>query len=265
MTNNIREAAQAVELMDAYLRSNGKLRDDQLWENHSATNRRKAGDVFSLSDHVRAMVYSMLSAERGWARVEENKANIDKIFCDFDSEQLLSAEPESLAEAVRGISCGNRLLKSHMQSLRGNIEKLKSFESQSGSIDEYYQTLIKGDTSLKNLVKALSNYQSKDKLSGLGAALVSEYLRNVGYDLPKPDRHITRILACNRLACSAKEKVSEFEAFDIIAMLAKETGRTNAEVDYILWSFCAKGYGGICTAVPNCGECVAREHCKSPR
>jgi len=262
MIGNVCEAARAVELMDEYLRKSGKLREDQLWENNRFLNKRLKGDTFSLSDHIRAMVYSMLNAERGWAGVDVKIEQIDKIFYDFDPERLMNESPETLEDAVKDISCGNRLLGSHMRALKTNIEKLKSLESQNGSIDTYYQTLMGESASLKVVVRALSDYQSKDKLTGLGVPLVSEYLRNVGYDVPKPDRHIKRILGSRRLACSKKETVSEFEAFDIIARLAQETDRTSAEVDYILWAYCANGYGEVCTAIPNCAECVAKDFCK---
>lgn len=161
---------------------------------------------------------------------------------------------------MKRISCGNRLLGAHMRSLRVNIEKMKALEAQYGSIGAYYQTF----NSTKALVRALSDYHSKDKMNGLGIPLVSEYLRNLGYDVSKPDRHIRRILGINRLACSKKETVSESEAFCIIAKLADELDKPAAEVDYILWTYCADGYGEICTANPNCVECVAKENCKFP-
>ena len=76
----------------------------------------------------------------------------------------------------------------------------------------------------------------------MGIPLVCEYLRNVGYDIPKPDRHICRILGSAHLALSDKKEVPPFEAFDIVVKLAELTGKPTAEVDYILWSYCADGY-----------------------
>lgn len=64
--------------------------------------------------------------------------------------------------------------------------------------------------------------------------LVSEYLRNVGYDIPKSDRHIRRILG--RIFGLENETMPEFEAFDTIAELAQASGRKRTEVDYILRS-----------------------------
>ncbi len=49
------------------------------------------------------------------------------------------------------------------------------------------------------------------KLEQMNVALVCEYLRNVGHDIPKPDRHICRILSNEYLAFSDKKEVTHFE------------------------------------------------------
>ena len=83
--------------------------------------------------------------------------------------------------------------------------------------------------------------------------------KNVGYDIAKPDRHIRRILGSKALGCSTHEVVPIFETFDIVAALAQEMNRPAAEVDYILWAYCAKGYGAICTVKnPKCKLCVVK-------
>lgn len=101
------------------------------------------------------------------------------------------------------------------------------------------------------------------KFAQLGEALTAEYLRNVGYDIAKPDRHICRILGSDILGCSDKKVVPIYEAFDIVAAIANALEKDTAEVDYILWSYCASGYGEICTLKnPKCQYCVAKQICK---
>ena len=80
----------------------------------------------------------------------------------------------------------------------------------------------------------------------MAEALVSEYLRNVGYDLAKPDRHLSKIWGSTGLGCSDKAEVPPYEVIDIVAEIANIVGKGPAEVDYILWSACAKGYGEKC-------------------
>lgn len=65
------------------------------------------------------------------------------------------------------------------------------------------------------------------------------------------------------LGCSEKATVPVYEAFDIVAEIAAYMDKPCAEVDYILWSYCANGYGQICTKKNSkCNECVAQTVCR---
>ena len=44
---------------------------------------RSAGKQFSMSEHIRAMIYSLLTNNRRWDQVERNIEEIDKIFFFF--------------------------------------------------------------------------------------------------------------------------------------------------------------------------------------
>ena len=261
----IQTTAIAVQRMNEHLRNSllqkdGQAQLDKLWENtyiKRQIDRRRAGGEFSTSDHIRAMVYSMLSSGIEWDRVSayvdeatKQLALVDEVFCQYDPERLLQCDPAQLRDEVKKLHCAI------------NVPKLIQFEQEHGSVDAFYQEYIGGDSTLKSLVKALSAENSDYKLAQMGEALIAEYLKNVGYDLAKPDRHIRRILGSKALGCSQHEIVPIFEAFDIVAALAKELNRPAAEVDYILWSYCANGYGEICTAKnPKCDICVANNCC----
>lgn len=243
------------------------------WDNNfikMQIEKRNKGKTFTLKDHIRAMVYSMLSSGSSWDRISRDTdpdtkciIPIDKVFFDYNTEQLLSQTPEQLKEAVKNIGCGTLSTRKQMEALlSANIPKLLKLEKEYGTIDTYYQKFIELDSTLKTLVTALSSLESKDKLVQMDIALVCEYLRNVGYDIPKPDRHLCRILGSDYLAFSNEQTVPPFEVFDIIVQLAEMTGKCNAEADYILWSYCAEGYGEICTKKKaKCAECSATEYC----
>jgi endonuclease III len=263
MTKNVSRVAEAVKLMDKHLRDELlKGQEGKLWEKSNNFDKRERGEKFSLNDHIRGMILAMLSSQSVWARIEANMNNINEIFFGYNADQIMSKPYEYFVNEFRNIKCGNRQLEAQMQALKGNIEKLKSLEEQYGSIDEYYKQLNKGDSLFITLVKSLSEHGSKNKLVRLGAPLASEYLRHLGYDLPKPDRHICRVLGSKILGCSEKEEIGVYDAFYIIAEIAKEINKSSAEVDYILWSYCANEYGGVCTVVkPKCDICVAKECC----
>lgn len=268
------EKAVLIPKMEQHLRDELLKEEPQkLWEEsfikHQIEKRNK-GNSFSMTDHLRAMVYSMLSSGVSWDKVASDIhpdtkciPSVDEIFCNYDIEQLLNNTPEQLRDKVKGINCGTQSTLKQMNALLSfNIPKLLEIEKEYGTVDTYYQKFVQIDKTLKTLVITLSSSDSKDKMVQMDVALVCEYLRNIGYGIPKPDRHICRILGSDYLAFSNEQTVPPFEVFDIIAKLAEMTGKCNAEVDYILWSYCADGYGGICTVQhPKCGECVVSNNC----
>lgn len=271
MMNDMKAVAAAVTEMDIQLRQN-LTSPKMLWENtfiKHQLDKRTEGGTFGLSDHIRAMVYSMLSSGITWKRVESMTdletgriIPLDDLFCEYDPDYVSGCDPTELSVEIKGLRLASQYTENQMKSLiTVNIPKLKAIEKEYGSIDTLYKKyIIDGDISC--LVWKLSAADSKMKYAQMGEALVAEYLKNVGYDTSKPDRHIRRILGSNHLACSDSKTVPIFEAFDIVADIAKESGKPTAEVDYILWSYCASGYGEICTQKnPKCDLCKAKELC----
>lgn len=281
MATDLKQVCGFVAEMESFLCTHylGKDWENQkkkLWENtfcRRQIKRRSQGESFSVEDHIRAMVYSMLSGGIVWDRVandidEKTKriTSIDKIFRQYDIEFLLQCEPAALVKGIKERKCASFRTRNQMEALIGqNISKLLKWEREYGSVDAFYQTYTEKDSSLKSLIQTLSG-PGDNKLRELGVALAAEYLKNVGYIVAKPDRHIRRILGKKVLGCSDRDCAQEYEAIDLVAGIAELTGKSAAQVDYILWSYCAKGYGEICTAKhPNCGQCVIKEGCQKYR
>lgn len=274
--------SEVVKQMENHLQNELLIKDDtvsqkQLWENtfiKKQIDKRERNECFTIDDHIRAMVYSMLSSGISWKRVEKDTDiktgkidSVDNLFYQYDIEAIVKKTPEYFTEKISGLGFASQYTAKQMKALLDkNIPKLMNYENTYGSVDNYYKSYIKKDKTCKVLVKALSDSGSEDKMTQLGFALACEYLRNVGYDIPKPDRHICRILGKDYLALSTKQPAPEDEAFDIVIKLADESGKSIAETDYILWSYCANGYGEICTkdrSKSECEECVAKEYCSN--
>ncbi len=279
MINEISQnKAQIVYTIEQHLRNNILHNDtNKLWENtyiKHQIDRRKEISSFSINDHIRAMVYSMLSSGVVWNRIADSadittghiKA-VDEIFCDYAPEQLFKYTPKQLRDNLKKIHCASQYTFKQMSALlEVNIPKLLAIKNEHGTIDTYYRKFIEIDKTQYTLVLLLSNKDSRDKLSQMDIALVCEYLRNVGYDIPKPDRHIRRILGSDTLAFSSNPTAMPLEVFEIISKLANALNKSIAEVDYILWTYCAKGYGEICTVnKPKCEICEAQKYCKKEK
>ncbi len=211
--------------------------------------QRNRAENFDISKHIKAMIHAMLSSEQSWIRVELQLSAIEEIFYGYDVQRIIVEEPSDFVYALKKIKCGNRRLKFQMQAHSYKIKFIQSFEKDYGNVDAFYKSMDK-----YKLVSFLA-----DKMKELGTALVTEYLRNVGYDLPKPDRHIARILGSERLGYSEKVIATNSEVFDIFKRFSEKTGKSQVYIDGLIWNYCATGYTEICTAIPQCQKCMIRE------
>lgn len=261
--------SENIALMENYLRELPKA--ILPWEStyiHKQILRRKKGEAFSISDHIRAMAYAMLSANSRWERIERdfrlkagNIPAIDEVFCGYESKELQNADPKEIYNAVKNLSFANISTKRQIEALiEANIPMLMSFESRFGSVDEFYRLFTDIDKTMKTLLVVLSDAGSPYKLEQLGDALTAEYLHNIGYDISGAGKNIRRILGRERLGCSDLADVPVYEVLDIAEKLAARLDKSPAEVDYILRAYCAET--AICTPkFPKCAKCVCQSLC----
>ena len=216
------------------------------------------GKHFGLDEHVKAMVYSLLTNKSVWSRIVPYLPSIDRVFHNYDPEYIKGQEPDIFSEEIFAMKFGNMSTRKQMRALKGNIEILEQVETEYGSVDAY----ITG-TDVKEVVESFSKTGSKYKLGMMGEALVWEYLRNVGIDGVKPDTHIRRFLSGNRIGEPMVQSPASMEdVYRHVDKLSKKTGLLKAEIDNLIWSFCAEGYGEICTANPHCERCPIKSMCQ---
>ena len=153
----------------------------------------------------------------------------------------------------------NRLI-GHKEENIDILEKIDKTEN--GGIDAFYNATIK-KSGIKTLLQTLTDSNSAFKLKQMGVALCWEYLKGLGYEVVKPDVHVCRLLG--RISdCKRKNGVSEFDAIQICQDIGKKFNMPLAEVDTILWQFCAKGKFEICGEKPKCNVCaVTKNNCKA--
>lgn len=240
------------DILDEYLKDKVPNIDLTILE---AVEKRKSGKIFSFEEHLKGFIYAQLSALVSWKKIKENQPTLDKLFCNFDRNELKNAEPENLIEEIKKLKCYNPYTtKNQMYSLKANIETFEKIERDFGSLEKF----ITGTTP-ENVIKQLADSNGTYKLKYAGAALVCEYLRNVGIDVIKPDVHIKRILGSDRLDL-VKSK-SDYAVIAECKQLSEKIGISQVKMDYLLWNYCSKGYGEICSAKPKCNECVIKEFC----
>ena len=239
-------------ILDNYLKDKVQDIDMSILE---AVEARKNGKVFSFKEHLKGFIYAQLSALVSWKRIKDNQPDLNIIFCGFEKEKLKQKPAEELIEEIRTLKCYSPYTtKNQMNSLKANIETFERIEQKYSSLDKFIT-----HSTPSNIIKLLVDSNSTFKLKYAGVAIICEYVRNVGIDIIKPDVHIKRIAAADRLNLVTAK--SDYKIIEEFRKLSNETGISQVKMDYLLWNYCAKGYGEICTATPKCNECVIRIFC----
>ena len=213
-----------------------------------AAKKRSNGHHFSLNNHVKGMIHSMLSNNRPWEPIAHNMDNLDKIFLNYDTDKLENADPQKLVNQVKAIQCGNRSINSQMKYLKHNINQFRQIQKDYNSIDNF---LV--EKQLEDVVKLLSDPKSPYKIKQMGPPLTMEYLKNVGIIGIKPDVHLLRICGPERLGIFKSQNLNE--VIKSFKELSKETNLSMTYLDNLFWIFGAKDYGKICSSTPKCFEC----------
>lgn len=223
-----------------------------------ASHRRESGELFSLRDHLRGMVLSMLSANRPWKPIADNLDRLAEIFGDYKPTFLEQVSAESLEAAVKRISCGNRRVSFQMRAIRPNLETFRRIDAESGSVDRFI-----GDQPIEVAVRELGEGR-RYKLKELGPTLVLEYLKNVGVRASKPDLHVMRICGPSRLGI-LPAGVSPLEAFDAFRAFADAASVHEVALDNMVWLLGADEYASVCGANPKCHQCALKTVCNQNR
>lgn len=242
-----------LDIIRNYLESKGLGYNTSLTEEIA---KRKAGKKYSISDHLRGMIYSMMSNQTKWYRIEPHLEEIDELFYNYDPDKIVATDSLYFCQRIFEMKCGNMSTKAQMESLKQNIRTLRSIESKFGSIDSF---IFSG--SPEEVVQKLSSKSSPYKLGMIGEALAWEYLRNVGIDGAKPDTHLRRFFGSDRMGNGKKSPATIKDVNEQVEKLSKQTGMTKVEIDNLIWSFCSDGYGEICTAKPHCEVCPIKVYC----
>ena len=225
---------------------------------HVMVTQRKAGKTFSLEEHIAGMVYALLSNQTEWSRIVPHLKDIDQLFFHYDPRKIKDTPASFFAEGIFALKCGNVSTATQMRGLAYNIGIMERLATRYGSMDAFVTSAPP-----HKIVAMLSDAKSSYKLKQMGEALAWEYIRNVGIDGCKPDTHMKRFLGNSRMGCATGEIASVDEVIEQVNALSKETGLDLCAIDNIIWSFCAKGYGQICTANPHCEKCVVKSYCNN--
>lgn len=245
----------------------------------AAVEARTAGRVWTDDETFKGLLMAVLSNNTDWSKIERIQADLAELFSGFDLTWYAEL-PEC--------EIGNRLLpwfldrKAGSVTLRRDLVRLidtarllTEHTRLHGTAESYFTSLVQQfDGDPKQAAVCLGS-RSEYKLPAFGVALAAEALKNLGFDVAKPDRHVARAVASfglvpfrtwpdrsGRTAPSLSSRDSYLAIMDAVQEIATSAGKPVVMVDNAIRLLCAKS--GLYMTNPELAE-LARESESSKR
>jgi hypothetical protein len=200
---------------------------------------------------------AILSSNSDWSKIENVLPELDAIFCNFRLQDYSCLEfgdiNQRLVPWFKSRHAGSQSLGICLTNLIYAARKLLSIAENHESLDHYFEMLVaqrNGD--LPSVAFDLGISSSQHKLPGFGIPLAAEFLKNIGYDIAKPDRHVNRAAGSfgwvvfrtwqNREGTNPP-KASRNELVTVMREVSKFSSAIQLPVCYVdnaVWLICAK-------------------------
>ena len=163
-----------------------------------AVQERSGGRVWSDDQVFKAILLAVLSSNTVWSKVEAVLADLSELFDNFSLETYAGhSDTEIVNRFVPwfiGRKAGSMSLRRGLVNLTRTARILLRHSKRHGSADDYFTSLVhQCDDDPKHVALRLGG-QGEHKLPSIGVALAAEALKNLGFDVAKPDRHMMRAM-----------------------------------------------------------------------
>ena len=164
-----------------------------------AVEKRASGRTWSNNETFEALVLAVLSSNTDWSRIAGVQTELTEPFAGFSLEAYATLPPEEITDRIlpwfRERKAGSNTLETSLVRLIESARILSEHSRMHGTAESYFESLVRrrgGDP--KQAALALGS-PGKYKLPGFGVILAAEALKNLGFDVAKPDRHVKRAVA----------------------------------------------------------------------
>jgi 3-methyladenine DNA glycosylase Tag len=221
-----------------------------------AVQARATGLRLGDNEIFKSLVLAVLSNSTDWAKVERTIPDLTALFQDFRIQDYAYSKSNDIDQKVSWFisrRAGSMTLRQDLNRMIVAAKQLLILVQEHGSLEKYLDELMlrfNGDASV--VAVALGDPSSSCKLSSLGIPLAAEFLKNVGYDVCKPDRHINRAVGSfgwvqfRRWPDRSARKPPEATAREMQGVMQSMTevagrlGLLATYVDNAVWLLCAK-------------------------
>jgi hypothetical protein len=222
----------------------------------AAVERRLKGERWSDNEIFEGIVLGLLSNSVDWAKIQAVRPYLSGVFLGFSPAEYRKLDDASVGRLIAWFSNHGATLPYNgkfLNALGQTAAQLCAYSQEHGSMEQFLDDLFRANgADAKRLAVALGGAGRDYKLSGLGVPLVAESLKNIGYDLAKPDRHINRAAVCfglvefsrwpdrsarNTPTLGQAELLTVMEAMQ---KFSRDVGQLATFVDNAVWLLCAK-------------------------
>ena len=199
----------------------------------------------------------MLSTNTDWSKVERVQGELADLFSGFSLGSYAERRPGEIGERVvpwfLERKAGSVSLERNLVDFIGTARKLVEHRRAHGSAESYFTSLVRRSGGDPKQAALHLGRQGEYKLPAFGVALAAEALKNLGFDVAKPDRHLGRAMGSFGLARFGRwpgrsgrasppltSRTSLMAVMTAAERIATEADRPVVLVDNAIWMLCAR-------------------------
>lgn len=223
----------------------------------SAVKERAAGRAWSDDETFEGLLMAVLSNNTDWSRIEPIQADLAELFSGFSLKLYADLPHHEIGERILpwflARKAGSMTLERDLVNLRRCARRLHEHSRLHGTAESYFTVLVRQlDGDPKKAALQLGS-PGKDKLPAFGVALAAEALKNLGFDVAKPDRHVKRAVASfglvpfekwsdrnGRTAPSYASKKLHLAVMGAVQNIAASASVPVVTADNAIWLLCAR-------------------------
>ena len=234
------------------------------WQEHidsfgqvAAIEKRIDGKTWNDDEVFEGLLMAVLSSGIDWSKIEKIRHELKDVFCGFSLEEYAALPDTKIASYVvpwfKERKAGSPWLKRNLINLTHTARKLAEYSKTHGTAVRYFTSLMDRYDNDPKQVALCIGLSNKYKLPAFGVPLAAEALKNLGFDVAKPDRHILRAMGAfglvrfNRWSDRSKNKPpttytkSELcKTMASVEEIAVNAGKHVGFVDNAIWLLCAR-------------------------
>lgn len=226
----------------------------------AAVEDRSAGRTWSDEEVFEALLMAVLSANMDWSKIESVQADLADLFSGFRLEWYAEHSNAEIGDRFlpwfKDRKAGSMTLGKNLANLGDAARLLLKYSRTHGTADGYFTSLLDRCSGDPKQAALRLGCRGVDKLPAFGVPLAAEALKNLGFDVAKPGRHVMRATGAfglvrfrhwrdargvgNGRKAPDRTSRNQRDAMAAVQKLAGAAGKRVVLVDNAIFLLCAK-------------------------